>query len=151
MRAAKTIFIFAVCCYLAGSCTCQSPEPAPDYFAYLYFENSKGDDLLNPSTPGHFITDSITVNGFHAGTYYDFRITNSPNLSPDRNPPKGYSCALALLRGKTSDIIILNRNTVDTLSWTFSGTKLNSCKYNRVDVLPTTLGSYITFPVLVVK
>ena len=118
----------------------------PRYSVYIYYKNSKGENLLDPSTVGHYNASDVRVNGNSS----DFSIDSARYNS---KLPKGYALSFIPINdGKNVglDIITLSSTIIDTLSSKYSGTTLISCAYNRVNVLPANLNSTV-FPVVIVK
>jgi len=128
---------------------CPGPNPSdPIYHVFIYYKNSKGENLLDPSTVGHYNASDVKVNGNTS----DFSIDSTRQSS---TLPKGFALSFILPSGKnatgnTNFIIALNSTTIDTLTCKSSGATLTSCKYNRVNVLPANLNSPV-FPVVIVK
>jgi hypothetical protein len=123
-----------------GSCQCGTPGPTKTYNAFINYKNAKGEDLLDVKTVGHF--ETIKIDGTISTIEKISSISNWAGLIPD-----GYYLHDELNINKTKMIILLNNTISDTLSYTFSGTQLVSCKYNKQDV--TLSGeSYFTVSVL---
>ncbi len=131
------------------------PGPYPNlgivYWVYVYYKNSKGENLLDPSTIGHYNRGDVKINGMGLGVG-EFRVDSARYHSP---LPKGFALSFPLPNstnstGETISLITLNNTTTDTLASRILGTVLKSCTYNRVNVLPANLSTPV-FPVVIVK
>lgn len=144
MKVIKLIMLVVIWFFM-NSCDDKKILNAPIYTVNIYYKNSKGENLLDPGTVGHYNKNDINVNGS------DFSIDSARYHSP---LPKGYALSFVLSGGYSTGtfnfIITLNSATTDTLVSKFSGTVLKSCTYNRVNVLPANL-STPDFPVVIVK
>lgn len=124
----------------------------PMYAVMIYYKNDKGEDLLDPATVGHYNQNDIRINGYSMKES-NFSIDSTQNSSY----PKGFALSFDIWQKGNSDsigyIILLNTNTIDTLSVKASKTQgtLISCKYDKVDVLPANLPKRAIFPIEIVK
>ncbi|GHN02471.1 hypothetical protein WSM22_39600 [Cytophagales bacterium WSM2-2] len=60
MRSIVKLSLFAI--LLLTGCIIGGPVPPPRYFIQISYKSQSGEDLLNPSTPGHLNKDIIKVN-----------------------------------------------------------------------------------------
>ncbi|MFM9838603.1 MAG: hypothetical protein ACKVOQ_10090 [Cyclobacteriaceae bacterium] len=150
MRKTKFIWLFMFMSYVMGSCTCGSPQPK-FYTAFIYYKNTKGEDLLDTKIQGHFSIDSIKLNGYHSDIA-NFSIVNTSNLA-DPNLPNGLGLSIVLSTSVNRQVISLNKALSDTLYYSFSNATLVTCRYNRAMVSPpTSLTNFpYQFPVVVIK
>jgi hypothetical protein len=141
------IVLWMVFGYLMGSCECGVNKPLPSYSrAYIFYKNFKGEDLLDVNTAGHFDFSIIKIDGKSG-------ITNGKVLAGTGFThigfPEGYYLELPLLTTDAYHIISLNSTNSDTLSYTYTGTKLMQCDYNKINVLPA--NAAVQFPIIIVK
>ncbi len=141
MKNFKLFILWTLFAHLLGSCQCGSNLGPVFYGAWIFYRNAKGEDLLDAKTKGHF--ESPKIDGLDA--FQPFRKTEAGSSGF----PIGYYMYVELKTNKTKIIILLNNTISDTLSYTFSGTKLTSCEYNRTNVLQA--NDPHEFPVLIVK
>ena len=143
------IVLWIAFAYLMGSCEC-GVNPSPSFsIAYLFYRNSKSEDLLDANTQGHFDRNAITItsNG-KTGTPEGGKILAGTGYI-QMGFPEGYFVNLPLVATKTDIIISLNSTISDTLSYAYSGNKLITCIYNKRNVLPA--NAAIQFPVVIIK
>ncbi len=128
---------------------CPGPYHGPNvvYRICIYYKNSKGENLFDPATSGHFDRSKVMLNGDKTGFTIDSTRSNSKLL-------RGFALSFIPSRGvggnNALDIIAVNDAIIDTLSSRYSGETLASCTYNGVNVLPSPLSSPI-FSVEIVK
>ncbi len=134
-------FSFSV---LMGSCQCgKTPEPTT-YHPYIFYHNNSGQDLLDPATVGGYKLDSIKLDG-NSATLAEMMIVNTSHFN-DTNLPKGYGLTFMLIPSKEKAVITIGKKISDTLYYSFSGTALTQCRYNKIPVQPP--GSSNTFPLV---
>ena len=153
---------------LLSSCKCGDLGPTKPSSAFIYYRNSKGQDLLDPSTAGYFGQSGLTISYSNpdgtAGnkTLSAFKL---PSGSSSSNFPDGYYLTIdpfginyngtsGIVRGNSCVILLqLNKSITDTLTFDYSGRTLTSFFYNKTLVSPPTgMTSYpMDFPVMVTK
>lgn len=137
---------------MLGSCQCGSKEPTPTlYLPFIFYHNSGGQDLLDPSVTGAYRLDSIKLNG-NSASVAGVSITNTKGFS-DPNMPTGYALNFALGPSTTKAVITIGKKISDTLYYTFAEAKMTECRYNKMIVKPPggTTAFPLQFPVSIAK
>lgn len=138
------LIVFIVVAFLMMGCPDPNSVPNITYTIFIYYKNDKGENLLDPSTDGHYQESDIKINGSNTEFSIDTAWIN--------NLPKGYALYF-IPKGYGSDKegrAIITLTSTDTLISRYSGETLVLCTYNGKNVLPSNMDSP-NFPVEIVK
>ncbi|MFM9838601.1 MAG: hypothetical protein ACKVOQ_10080 [Cyclobacteriaceae bacterium] len=135
--------------YMMGSCSCGDDHaPKYPYNASIFYRNSKGEDLLDPSISNHFEIGTIKINGFPASLLKK----DGGSAWASLGFPVGYCIdknltASGNFNGTIETIISIDTKINDTLKCNYQNGKLIGCIYNKTNV-SNPVGE---FPILVLK
>jgi len=148
-----------------------NPPPVPAQ-AEIYYRDSQGHDLLDPTSPGYFhsviiqwnnpdgtigsneayISKQSVVNAYspYLPNGYSFSITPSEIVNNKGNSGLGNG----IVKGNTGVLYIqLNKIVTDTITFIYSGSTLQKFFYNKMLITPpapmTTYPTY--FPAIITK
>lgn len=146
------IVLFAIV-NINGMCSfgCGDPTMHEPAFPYFYYQNSKGEDLLDSATDGHYKINDITISWVNPdGTsssmspYFDKSLSNSNSYLPNGNyflvdpyqlqdDNKNYG----VVRNNTFTFYIhLNNSTTDTVTFDYDENVLEKLSYNKTLINP---------------
>jgi len=134
---------FLVTVFFFVTCSKNSTQPT-SYDLYVYYKNSSGQDLLDPSTPNYMPQRKVDVSWLVTSTTVGV-FQDSVFLNKDSSLPKGYCFEITdnkSTMGLVKYVSLGHPIATDTLTFTYSGTTLQTLKYNSTVIVPQNGGAY---------